>query len=92
MIQEFLVVLACLSDKGCSPTSTAYYHARPEVKEMIELQERRIKQWVGPQIVERAAPFVFIAAGGTGNFKLYKNLSLEIKNFNEPKLVYSLGF
>ena len=89
---EFLVIMACLNGKGCSETSNAYYQAHPELREMVQEQEKRVKDYCGPIIVEVAGPFLFIAAGGTGNFKLYKNLSFEVKNFNKTTLVYSVGF
>ena len=89
---EFLVIIACLNGKGCSETSNAYYQAHPELQEMVHVQEKKIKDYCGPIVVETAGPFLFIVAGGTGNIKLYKNLSLEIKHFNEPGLVYSVGF
>lgn len=91
-MQELLVIIACLNAKGCDKASSAYYQTNPNVREMIERQERRIKNYVGPVVVEAATPVFFILRSGTGSFKLYKNLSLEIKDFKEGKLVYSVGF
>jgi len=91
-MMEFLVLVACMNGKGCSQTSNAYYKAHPELQEMVRKNEEKIKDYCGPIIVEAAAPVAFVAAGGTGNFKIYKNLSLEVKQFVNPTLVYSVGF
>lgn len=91
-MMEFLVLVACLNGKGCSETSNAYYKAHPELQEMVHQNEKKIKDFCGPIIVESAAPIAFVAAGGTGNFKLYGNFSLEVKQYTQPMLVFSKGF
>lgn len=91
-MQEFLVILACLKSAGCSETSSAYYQSHPELRQMVEMNERKIKDYVGPVIVESSAPFFFVAAGGTGNFKIYGNLSLRVQRYQDTMLVFSQGF
>lgn len=91
-MQELLVILACLSSKGCSETSGAYYQAHPELQEMVKLNERRVKNFVGPIIMESAAPILFLAQGGTGNFKIYGPLSLRVKKYEDTMLVINIGF
>lgn len=91
-MQEILVVIACLSGKGCNETSNAYYQAHPELRKMVEMNEKKLKNFVGPIVVESAAPIAFVVAGGTGNFKLYGNFSVEIKQYTQPMLIFSKGF
>lgn len=91
-MQELLVIFACLNSHGCSETSNAYYQSHPELREMIEKNEKKIKDYVGPVIVETSAPFFFVIAGGTGNFKIYGDFSLQVKNYENTKLVFSRGF
>lgn len=91
-MQELLVIFACLNGTGCSETSNAYYQSHPELQRMVEMNERRIKNYVGPIVVESAAPIAFVAAGGTGNFKLYGNFSVQIKQYTQPMFIYSKGF
>lgn len=91
-MMELLLLISCMEGKGCSETSNAYYKAHPELQEMVRKNEERIKDYCGPIIVEAAAPIAFVAAGGTGNFKIYGNFSLEIKQFTSPTLVFSKGF
>ena len=91
-MQELLVVFACLNSTGCSETSNAYYQAHPEFQEMLRVNERRLKNFVGPTIVESSAPFLFVAAGGTGNFKLYGDFSLQIHQYKNTLLLFNKGF
>ncbi len=91
-MQELLVILACLSSKGCSETTGAYYQSHPELQEMVRMNERKIKNFVGPIIVEAAAPIFFVAQGGTGNFKIYGPLSLKVQKYQDTMLVLNIGF
>ncbi len=91
-MQEFLVILACMSGKGCNETSSAYYQSHPELRHMVEMNEKKIKDFCGPIVVESAAPIAFVAAGGTGNFKLYGDFSLQVKQYTQPMLIFSKGF
>lgn len=91
-MQELLVIFACLNSTGCSETSNAYYKSHPELEEMVHQTERKLKNYVGPIIVESAAPIFFVAQGGTGNFKLYGNFSLQIHKYQDTMLIFSKGF
>jgi hypothetical protein len=91
-MQEFLVIFACLNSTGCSETSNTYYHYHPEVRKIVQRHEERAKEIAGPVIVKYSAPFFFLAAGGTGNFKIYGDFSLQMKEYTTPTLVYSKGF
>jgi len=77
MIAEGLVIFSCLNHAGCSETSSHYYSLHPEVREMVELNEKRIKKYVGPMFIETAGPLLFVAAGGTGTIRLHKYFSLQ---------------
>ena len=77
---------------SASETSNTYYHYHPELRQMVEYNEKRVKEFVGPFVVESAAPIMFVAAGGTGNFKLYGDFSLQVKQYTSPTLVFSRGF
>ena len=90
-MQEFLVVISCLNAKGCNETSNAYYESHPQLKEMIQTNEKKVREFVGPVIVETAGPVFFVIAGGSGNIKLYKDLSLKFDK-NSQGLLYSVGF
>lgn len=78
LLEEALVIFACINSTGCKETSTQYYSTHPEVKQMIERQERKVKEFVGPYLVEAIGPVLFVAVGGTGTVRLYKNWSLQI--------------
>jgi hypothetical protein len=92
VIAEALVIFACVNSTGCSETSNAYYKSHPEIEQIVKKNERRIKEFVGPVIVQSSAPFFFVVSGGTGNFKLYGNFSLQIKNYETTMLIFSKGF
>jgi hypothetical protein len=91
-MQELLVIFACLNSTGCSQTSNAYYHYHPEMRKMVEYNEQQLRNFVGPTVVEYSAPFLFVAAGGTGNFKIHGGFSFQVKQYTSPTLVYSKGF
>jgi len=89
---ESLVIYSCVIGKGCQQTSTAYYESHPEIKQFVHKNEERVKQFVGPVFIQSVAPFWFLAAGGTGNIRLSKEFSLELKKYQELKLVFSRSF
>lgn len=91
-MQELLVIFACLGSHGCSETSSTYYHYHPELREFVEYNERRVKEYVGPVVVESVAPAAFFIMGGTGSFKIVDNLRLQMKQYEDVKIIYSKGF
>lgn len=91
-MQEMLVIFACLNNYGCSETSSTYYHFHPELREVVEYNERKIRNYIGPKIMDNVAPFVFAAAGGTGSVKLSEYIRFEMQKTEGFKLVYSRGF
>ena len=78
MLEEALVIFACLNSKGCSETSSLYYNRRPEMKQVMESHERKLKKVIGPTVVELLGPVLFVAAGGTGTVRIDKTFSLQI--------------
>lgn len=91
-MQEFLVIFACLNSTGCSETAGAYRASHPELEKIIRHHEERVKDYVGPVVVQMAAPFFIVVAGGTGNIRITQNFGLQIKNYQQPQLVFSRSF
>ena len=77
MLQEAVVILACVSSKGCSETSSLYFTHNPDTKRYLKVQEEKIKEYVGPDLVTVVGPSLFFAFGGTATLKLTKNVSLQ---------------
>lgn len=86
-----LVALACIGSKGCSETSNLYYQTHKELRETILINEEKIRKVVGPAIIESAGPVFFVLAGGTGNLKIYRGLSLQFDK-NKSNLIYGVSF
>jgi hypothetical protein len=77
VIAEGLVIFSCLNHAGCSETSSHYYALHPEIREIVDFNEKRIKRYVGPVVIETAGPVLFVIAGGTGTIKLNRYFSLQ---------------
>lgn len=80
MIAEGLVIFACLKNVGCEETSNFYYSSHPELREMVEMNEKRIRSYTGPIVINIAGPVAFMALGKTATFKLNKNFNLQMSN------------
>lgn len=91
MLQEALVIFACANSHGCSEVSSHYYNTHPEVRQMIEMNEKRISEVFGPFIVENVGPLIYIGFGGTSSFRLGKNFSLQT-NKESVALTFSKEF
>jgi hypothetical protein len=91
MLEEALVILACATGKGCSPTSNHYYQTHPEVKSYVERQERNAKEFVGPTTLNIVAPFALAAAGGNGHIRFNKDFGLQTTR-KSATLVFSKEF
>ena len=91
MLPEALVILACTTSKGCNETSSHYYNTHPEVRHIVEENEKKIEKFVGPTVIATFGPMLYVAAGGTGTVRLNKFFSLQ---FNKEKgtLVFSKEF
>ena len=82
MIAEGLVIYACLNHAGCTETSNLYYSQHPELRQMVEYNEKRIKRYVGPIVIETFGPVLFVAAGGQGTIKINRYFSLQFSREN----------
>lgn len=91
MLPEALVVFACLNSTGCSETSSHYYNTHPDVRELVERNEKKIEKFIGPQIIATFGPMIYVAAGGTGTVRLNKFFSLQI-NHEKGTLVFGKEF
>lgn len=78
MLAEALVILACTTSKGCNETSTHYYATHPEIREMIEANEKKVEKFIGPTVIQTVGPFLYAAAGGTGTVRLNKYFNLQL--------------
>lgn len=76
MLAEALVIFACANGTGCSDTSNLYFGQNPQVKSMIEMNSKEVREFIGPKTVDLVGPFLFLAAGGNGVIKIDKNFSI----------------
>ena len=91
MIQEFLVILACTQNAGCSQTTTSYYQAHPEIKQMAKSANNKVEQAIGPEIVF-LSPALILAGTGKGTFNVNKYLSVQISGKAEKMILFKLTF
>lgn len=78
MIQEFLVLLACTQNLGCSQTTNTYFQAHPEFKQMARNADKEAKKLIAPEVV-LLSPLAIYAVRGKGSFRVNKYFSLELK-------------
>lgn len=78
MLPEALVIWACVNSTGCSETSSHYYNINPEVRKIIEKNEKKVERFIGPHTIRTFGPIIYTAAGGTGTMRLYRDFSLQI--------------
>jgi len=91
MIQESLVILACMSNRGCYQTTNLYYDYNPQTKEMINKHKDHLARYAGPEAVV-LAPFVLLATRGRGSFRLTKYFSLSLSKNDANLLIFKLDF
>lgn len=77
MLQEAVVILACVTSKGCSQTSGHYFNLNPDTKKIIKRQEKKIKEYIGPDLPTVVGPGLFLAVGGTGTIRLNRYFSIQ---------------
>jgi hypothetical protein len=78
MLPEALVLLACTTSKGCTETSAHYYNTHPDFRRIVETNEKKVEEFVGPKVIATVGPFLYVAAGGTGTVRLPNHFSLQI--------------
>ncbi len=87
MLQEAVVILACVTSKGCSQTSGHYFNTNPESKKIMKKHEKKIRDYIGhEEALLVIGPTLFFAAGGTGTIRLAKNWNLQL---NKEKAIIS---
>lgn len=91
MLSEALVIFACINSTGCTETSNLYFHQHPDVKKLIDTNAESARQYIGPRIVDTAAPMLFVIAGGTGVVHLQKHFDLRISK-DSSTLSFSIIF
>lgn len=91
LLEEALVIFACLNSSGCSETSNQYFALHPEVKRTIEKKGQDVRRMIGPQIVDSTGPMVFFIAGGTGVIHLTRRLNLQM-NKQSGMIIFSKDY
>lgn len=80
MLEEALLVFACINGTGCQETSSQYYATHEEVREIGKNGEQKLTKYVGPAAIQVIGPMVFIAAGGTGTVRIDKYFGLQVSS------------
>lgn len=73
---EFLVIVACLYQRGCTEASSTYYDSRPELQAYVHRMETQIRTKAGP-IYDYGAPLFVFGFGGAGIIKLTAQWSIK---------------
>lgn len=87
MIQEVLVLLACISNKGCTPTVSLYYDSNPKIEQTVKTNERIVLKQLAPEVIT-VAPYALFFATGRGSFRLVKNTVLTVGRNNVLITIY----
>ncbi len=89
---EILVLLACATNNGCSPSVNAYYAENPKVREVTRYHTKRVKTMIGPTAVT-FAPLVLLTAKGKASINLGHNIALQFSNRDSSALIiYNFSF
>lgn len=92
MIQELLVLMACIQNQGCNQTTNLYFKNNPSVEQMVKHKEKLAMNYLAPTVIE-VAPYVLITATGKGSFRLNKSFNLQIYQKSQQVLIlYHLDF
>jgi len=77
---EVLVILACVTGKGCAETSTSYYNTSPALRDLVKDNEVKVRQVLGPYVVEYVVPVMGLGVGSSSYIKINKNFSTKLEN------------
>lgn len=91
MIQEFLVILACSQNAGCSQTTSSYYQTHPAVKQSIQTASDTTKKAVGPEVVA-ISPAILLMGTGKGTFSVNKYISIQITTKDTKMILFKVTF
>lgn len=90
-MEELIVIMACLANRGCSEASKTYYFKHPSVKEYIDKNEQNAKKLVSPFILEYAGPLVLMSTGSDISVKLNREFSVKT-NKDTFAIIYKKEF
>ena len=90
-MQELLVVLACVSGKGCVETAGHYRQSNPQIQEMIYYSEQVARKHVPQYVIQYFAPVVAYSAGYDGNIALTRSFGLKVSRRTQS-LNYTYSF
>lgn len=90
MIQEVLVLLACISNKGCTNATQLYYDSNPKIEQIIKKNERIMLRQLAPEVIA-VAPYILVWGTGRGNFRINRNFLISV-NRETTVLVYYKTF
>lgn len=94
MLAEFLVITACLQDKGgCTESTSAYYKYNKNLQLVVEHAEEYGKRIVhgNEWIVYAATPMMAIAGGKQANIRIAKGWMLGI-NVKQESVVLQWSY
>ena len=91
MLPEALVIYTCLMSKGCSETSSQYYQTHPQFREFVEVEERRVKEALGPTVIQYWGPFIWAASGQEATIRTSENFYLTFKK-ETGMITFKRGF
>lgn len=80
MLSEGLVILACVSGKGCSPTSERYLETHVDFKQALEHESARMRKFLPEFIVTYAGPMLLLANRQQATLRLTGSTILEVSN------------
>ncbi len=88
---ELLVLLACLKNSGCNEASTAYYVYKPEVRQQLDVLERKARYIIGDGLATYAAPILVYGAGGTASFRVVGHINFQVSSTSK-NLIFERNF
>lgn len=91
LVEELIVIFACLNNVGCTETSNQYFTVHPEVKTYIDREAKQAREYIGPKLVDTVGPVLFVIGGGTGIIHVQEHINLQMTR-DSGKLVFSWSF
>lgn len=91
LIEEALVIFACLNNYGCTETSNRYFEIHPEVKVYVDRKAKQAREYIGPNLVDTLGPALFVVGGGTGIIHVHEHINLQL-NKQSGTLVFNWSF
>jgi hypothetical protein len=88
---EILVVIACLTGKGCPESAALYYDTHPELQSVKQVVEDKYISKIPDFIKNLIVPAIAIGGGASGSIKIDENFSIQ-GNKDEQTIVYNLSF